>query len=136
MTIKAISWQETLPIRHMVLWPDKPESFCQVDGDEQALHYGLYCNDQLVCVASVFIENNRARLRKFATLESHQRQGLGSQMIAHILSELQAQNIGYFWCDARISAVAFYQRFGLEKLSERFYKADIGYYQMGMAIKG
>jgi len=134
MVIKSIQWQEALPIRHQVLWPDKTPSFCQVQGDETAAHYGAYCDDELVSVASVYIDDNRARLRKFATLSEYQGQGIGSRVITHLLTELKAANIEYFWCDARRSAVGFYQKFGLEAQGDEFFKSGIPYFKMEVRV--
>ena len=65
MEIKQLSATEVLPVRHQVLWPDKPMSFCMVPDDEQATHYGAFIGEQLVCVASIYIQGHEARLRKF-----------------------------------------------------------------------
>ena len=134
MNIKAIQWQQALPIRHQVLWPDKPESFCKIDGDEAASHYGTYIDDELVSVASIYIDGRSARLRKFATLPIHQGKGIGSKVISHIVSDLQKTGIERFWCDARTSAVGFYQRFGLEQQGEEFLKSGIPYFKMEVKL--
>jgi hypothetical protein len=42
MDIRLIALAEALPIRHCVLWPDKPLLFCKVDGDDTASHYGVF----------------------------------------------------------------------------------------------
>ena len=130
MKIQTIHWEEALPIRHLVLWPNKPASFCKVDGDETASHYGAYIDGELVSVASIYIEGRSARLRKFATLASFQGKGIGSKIIHHLVRELKASEIDYFWCDARKSAVGFYRKFGLEKQGEEFTKSGIPYFKM------
>ncbi|PTY36469.1 GNAT family N-acetyltransferase [Saccharospirillum sp. MSK14-1] len=130
--IKTVPWQQTLAIRHQVLWPDKPEAFCRVEGDDTAWHLGAFIDDQLVSVASVYFEVNVARLRKFATLAAYQKQGIGSAVLQRILDELPSRSVNYFWCDARESALGFYQRFGMKPEGERFYKGDIAYVRMGL----
>tara|TARA_R110001583_G_scaffold26571_2_gene95710 strand:+ start:12311 stop:12718 length:408 start_codon:yes stop_codon:yes gene_type:complete len=130
MQIKTIHWQETLPIRHQVLWPSKPVEFCKVEGDEIASHYGAYIEETLACVASIYIDGSTARLRKFATLEHFQAKGIGSKMLLYILRELAENGIEYFWCDARKSALGFYQQFGLERQGEAFEKSGVLYYKM------
>ncbi|MCG9544072.1 GNAT family N-acetyltransferase [Vibrio sp. Isolate33] len=132
MDITKISAAEVLPIRHQVLWPSKPMSFCAVEGDEHALHYGAYIDEQLVCVASVYVQGKQARLRKFATLLEYQGQGVGSKVIAHAIKDLQAFNVSYFWCDARTSALGFYQRFGMAVEGSEFEKSGISYYKMAV----
>ncbi|WP_114765060.1 GNAT family N-acetyltransferase [Vibrio rhodolitus] len=134
MEIKHIPLESALPIRHAVLWPSKPPTFCQVDGDETALHYGAFVDDKLVSVASIYLTGNKARLRKFATLPDYQGQGIGTQMIEHILSQLALTEIEYFWCDARASALGFYRKFGLMQEGEEFYKSEIAYYKVSLHI--
>ena len=130
MEISAIPWQQTIPLRHRVLWPMKPQEFCHVDGDQDAMHFGAFVQDELVCVASVFIESNKARLRKFATLAEFQNQGIGSQMLTKIIESLKTTSADVFWCDARESAVGFYQRFGMNAFGDVFYKENVAYYKM------
>jgi GNAT superfamily N-acetyltransferase len=134
MQIKTIHWQETLPIRHQVLWRSKPVEFCKVEGDEVASHYGAYIGETLACVASIYIDGSTARLRKFATLEHFQGKGIGSKIFLHILRELAESGINYFWCDARKSALSFYQKFGLEKQDGEFEKSGVLYCKMALVI--
>ncbi|PWQ97895.1 GNAT family N-acetyltransferase [Leucothrix arctica] len=134
MKIETIQWQDALLIRHQVLWPSKPPSFCQVQGDETANHYGAFIKGELVCVASVYIDGRSARLRKFATLPECQGKGIGSQVIAHIMETLRDECVERFWCDARTSAVSFYQRFGLEQQGEEFLKSGVPYFKMEISV--
>lgn len=134
MRIRAIKWEETLPIRHKVLWPNKPESFCRVDGDELANHYGVYIEEKLVSVASIYIEDKVARLRKFATLVEFQNAGLGTKLITHIINVLKSAGIEYFWCDARTTAVGFYQKFNMVQQGDEFTKSGILYIKMKIKL--
>ena len=130
MEIRSIKWQDTLIIRHKVLWPDKPMSFCHVDGDAQAQHFGVFLDERLVCVASIYKDNREARLRKFATLACYQGQGIGTKLIKHIIEQLKSDGIKRFWCDARVSAQGFYEALGLEKYNDEFNKSGIAYCKM------
>jgi predicted GNAT family N-acyltransferase len=134
MDIRVITLDEALPIRHRVLWPDKPLSFCKVDGDDVASHYGVYLNNTLVSVASIYVEGRVARLRKFATLENFQGRGAGTQLISYIVAELKQAGIEIFWCDARTTAVGFYKNFGMEVQGAEFVKSGIGYYKMEVSF--
>ncbi|MDN2662402.1 GNAT family N-acetyltransferase [Psychromonas sp. 14N.309.X.WAT.B.A12] len=130
MRIIEIDWQQTIAIRHQVLWPDKKPEFCIVEGDEQALHYAVELNGQLICVASIYRDHDCVRLRKFATLVDYQGKGAGSLMLRFIINALKEAGTSYFWFDARESALAFYQGFGFEVEGELFYKSDVAYYKM------
>lgn len=134
MQISRITHNETLAIRQAVLWPQKSVDFCRVEGDESAQHFGAFVEQKLVSVASVFIDGDSARLRKFATLPNYQNQGIGSAMLTHIITELKQSNMQQFWCDARESALGFYQRFGLQVSGTRFYKSDVAYFKMSLVF--
>ena len=132
--IQQVDTQQVLPVRQQVLWPDKPMSFCLVDGDEMASHYGAFVADQLVCVASIYFNGNHARLRKFATVEQYQGQGIGTKVIQHVLDSLKNRDVDYFWCDARTTAIGFYRRFGLQTEGEEFRKSNVGYFKMSLSL--
>ncbi len=132
--IKSIPPQQTLTLRHQVLWPDKDPEYCLLADDAEGLHYGLFYKDDLICVASVFIANNSARLRKFATASDFQGRGFGSQLITFIVSKLEQQKVNFLCCDARETAMSFYRRLGLTPSGKRFYKSDVAYFKMERAI--
>lgn len=134
MDIRALTEEEVLPIRQQVLWPDKPAEFCQVEGDDVAAHFGVFHHDTLVSVASIYQDGRVARLRKFATLPEFQGLGFGSGLIAHIVKTLNNANVEYFWCDARVSAMGFYQQLGMEKRGDEFYKSGVLYVKMAMKL--
>lgn len=135
LRIDEISWQQTMDLRHRILWPEKDIDFCQVDGDEDALHFGGFINEQLISVASIFIDNQTARLRKFATDGEFQGLGIGSAMLNHVIQILKSKEVDFFWCDARVSAMAFYMRLGMKPDGERFDKSGIEYVKMRMPLK-
>ncbi|MFW6362424.1 MAG: GNAT family N-acetyltransferase [Spirochaeta sp.] len=134
MEIRRIQWQDTIELRHRVLWPTRNQTFCHVEGDADAWHFGAFLPEGLVSVASVYPEGETARLRKFATAHEHQRKGIGTQMLTHILSDLRDNGFSQFWCDARESAMSFYERFGMKPEGERFFKEDIPYYKMSVQL--
>lgn len=109
MNIVNLKWDETIPIRHEVLWPNKPASFCKVDGDESARHYGVKVKGNLVCVASVYLDSESARLRKFATLEHFQNQGLGTLLLNHMLEDMMSLNVHRFYL-MRVSQLLIFMR--------------------------
>ncbi len=132
--IKKISWQQTIPLRHKVLWPEKPPEHCYVEDDPQGIHFGAFYHGELVCVASIYLKEDQARLRKFATEPAFQRRGIGTLMLQYIIDELRRQAISYFWCDGRESALDFYKRFNMCSEGQRFYKADVPYFKMVLAL--
>jgi ribosomal protein S18 acetylase RimI-like enzyme len=142
--IRAIPLDDSLlSIRQAVLWPDKALSSLRVEGDENALHFGCFLgrnlseeklDNKLVSVASIYITQHTARLRKFATLANYQHQGIGSTLLSYIVDLIGTKNVSYFWCDARESATLFYEKFGMQKEGDIFYKSMIPYYRMSKDI--
>jgi len=128
--IKKVSVEDILPIRHKVLWPDKPFEFVKVEGDEEGIHFGLYENSILVTIISLFAEGKSLRFRKFATLTEYQNRGLGKLMILKVIDYAQENNFERLWCDARTDALNFYERVGFKKFSEPFFKENIEYYKI------
>ncbi|GGB42628.1 N-acetyltransferase [Oceanisphaera marina] len=132
--IRQIDWQQTIAVRHRVLWPDRPPEFSHIDNDNAGLHFGAFIGPLLVCVASVFINDESARLRKYATLPEYQGQGIGTTVLKSIFAHLKQQAVDYFWCDARESAIGFYRRFGMRVEGERFYKSGEPYMRMSVKL--
>ena len=130
--LRTISADETLPIRHAVLWPDKPVDFSRIEDDAEGWHLGGFLDNKLICVASVFFAGNVARLRKFATDPAYQSKGAGSAVLHHIIRHLERGQTTRFWCDARLSASDYYVRFGMKREGEVFYKEDIPYVKMAL----
>lgn len=134
MEIRVINGEEALPVRQSAMWPDKPLEFVKIPGDEQALHWGLFHEGQLVSVVSVFIENGEAQFRKFATLKSFQGRGLGSSLLKFMLEDLREKNISKVWCNARTHKVLFYERLGMQSVSQAFVKNGMSYIRMELNI--
>jgi len=59
--IKQITSSETLPIRHKVMWPDKPIEYVKLPNDENARHFGLFVNGEITSIISLFVENNEGQ---------------------------------------------------------------------------
>ena len=74
-------------------------------------------------------QQGRFRLRKFATLTTFQGQGIGTKMLAFILTELRNSGASSLWCDARESALPFYKRFDFQTMGKRFIKRGRPYYK-------
>ncbi|MGB0942345.1 MAG: GNAT family N-acetyltransferase [Marinomonas sp.] len=138
MIIQAITWQECLPIRQQVLWPNLPEIFCQTEEDKDAKHYGVYIDNQLVSVASLYSKTIndicRVRLRRFATIQSHRGKGIGKKLLSHIIQDLTSLGVDYFWCDARKDNQQYYKELGFNIIGQAFYKMDIEYYKFELKL--
>ena len=101
-----------------------------VEGDEGALHFGVFIDAALICTASLFADGSDIRLRKFATDPAFQGQGHGSAILEHLIQYARKHGFQRFWLDARQSAVPFYQRFKLQIDGDVFLKRDAPYVRM------
>ena len=118
MKIKEIEASETWPLRHKVMWPNKPLDFVVLPNDEEGLHFGLFEKEMLVSVISLFIESQDGQFRKFATDNYYQGKGFGTKLLNHLISEAKKRNIKNLRCNARMTAIEFYQRFGMNVASD------------------
>jgi GNAT superfamily N-acetyltransferase len=122
MVIECISADLTRSIRHQVLWQHKPSlDVCVLDTDNviDAFHLGVRFESELISVGSFFpqthhhfYQDNVYRLRAMATLPNFHGRGSGRALIEFALQLLRERNANLLWCDARLSAVGFYQRLG------------------------
>lgn len=132
ITIKQITSRETFPVRHPVLRPGKPVEACIFDGDDDAdtVHFGIYENNELAGVCSVFNaihpgldELRQLQLRGMAVLPNHQKKGFGERLIAAAEDYALGRGAEILWFNAREIAVKFYERNG--------YKIENGPFPIG-----
>ena len=75
LKITSISASDTWEIRHKVMWPNESIDFIKLPADKSGLHFGLWIDSQLISVISLFIKEDTAQFRKFATLVEYQGKG-------------------------------------------------------------
>ena len=130
LEIKEIKPSETLDLRHRILSPNKSVDSIILTEDDVGQHFGLFKDAQLISVISLFIENDMAQFRKFATETFEQYKGYGSILLNYIIEESVKNNVKNLWCNARLTALGFYEKFGFEVVSEKWIKNDIEYVKM------
>ncbi|RYY98580.1 MAG: GNAT family N-acetyltransferase [Chitinophagaceae bacterium] len=114
----AAAW----PLRHRVMYPGLDFESIKLPDDDAARHLGLYEDDMLVSVLSLFLRGDALQFRKFATLQDQQGKGYGTKLLAHVLREAEAAGLRRVWCNARRNAAPFYKRFGFRETAETFFK--------------
>ena len=133
--IKTIQAIDTYPIRQAILRKGKPIETCVFEGDHNlnTLHFGLFKDEELVGVLSVFAnsnaqftQTNQFQLRGMAVLEIHQNKGYGKKLIQFIENYLVLNSETLLWFNARINAVAFYEKLGYTGTGEVFVIDEIG----------
>lgn len=125
--IVQITSEETLSIRHKVMWPNKPIDYVQLPNDAEGRHFGYFKNDELISVISLFVENNEAQFRKFATLKEYQGKGFGSELLNELMLISEKEQLSKIWCNARINKIDYYSKFGMIETNDQFIKGEIGY---------
>lgn len=125
--IKQITTAQALPIRHKVMWPNKPIAYVELPNDEKAKHFGLFVNGEITSIISLFEENNEVQFRKFATLVEFQGLGYGTILLKGIIDLIQKNGVKKVWCNARVEKLNFYKRFNLQPTAEKFERGGIEY---------
>ncbi|SMC60297.1 GNAT family N-acetyltransferase [Pedobacter africanus] len=110
--IQQISFDLTWRIRHEVMYPNLPFDSIKLDNDKEGTHFGLYIDNKLTAVVSLFHKNDSYQFRKFATIVAAQGKGFGTQLLEHIISYVKNAGGKKLWCNARVSATGFYSKFG------------------------
>lgn len=134
-TIQAITTQETLGLRKSVLKPFLSEADCINPGDElpTTFHYGLFCGQRLLSVATFIKEDHpdfpaklSYRLRGMATDSNYHGQGFGKGLLSHSIEQLEKKGCDFLWFNARLKAFPFYERLGCQYHGPQFELKDIG----------
>lgn len=133
--IKEIEASETWPLRQKVMWPSKPLEFVVLLNDDEGLHFGLYEKETLVSVISLFINGNEGQFRKLATDDYFQGRGYGTKLLNHLISEAKKKNLKSLKCNARMTAIEFYQRFGMKVASDIIRKNGKDYIIMELDLE-
>jgi len=132
--IEQIRHDLTWRIRHEAMYPDEPYDTIKLKDDPNGIHFGLFANDQLVTVISIFEEGSVYQFRKFATLPAAQGKGYGSRMLQHIIAYVSSMGATKLWCNARTSASPFYLKFGFSETDQRFSKLGLEFVIMQLQL--
>lgn len=127
LAFKTIAPEDTIDLRHRVMWPDAPRSSVILVQDSSALHIGAFSEDSLIAVASFFPDGKSVRLRKLAVEIRYQGKGVASRLLDFATLQLQRQGYEEIWCDARVSALGFYRNNGFKPDDRIFQKSGLEY---------
>lgn len=131
LEVRRAEPHEVLDVRHAVLRPGRPRETAVFDGDAKPTtrHWVAVQADRVVGVASVMAathpaldETFRWQLRGMAVLPDLQGAGVGRALVQAIEAEVD----GPLWCNARTSAIPFYERCGWTPVGEPFDIEPIG----------
>jgi len=116
--IEQIRPDLTWRIRHEVMYPDLPFDIIKLANDDDGIHFGLFAGNKLTSVVSLFNQGNIYQFRKFATLVESQGKGYGSLLLNHIINYVKTYGAMKLWCNARVSAIPFYNKFGFTQTNK------------------
>lgn len=137
--VKFIPVDLTLDLRSRILRNGKPLVECSFPTDqvEGIFHLAFYVDDTIATIASFFPNNYKDnkelgyQLRGMATDLQYAGKGYGKQLIEFAVKYIKNTNAQYIWCNARSSAVKFYQKLGFQLVSDEFEIAGVGpHYEM------
>jgi GNAT superfamily N-acetyltransferase len=132
--IEQIRFDLTWRIRHEVMYPDLPYDTIKLDNDEEGTHFGLFVHNRLTAVVSVFNKDKIYQFRKFATIESAQGKGYGSLLLNYIINYMKDMGAEKIWCNARVSAAGFYNKFGFTQTDQRTVSNGIDFVIMELQL--
>lgn len=134
ITIKPISPEGTWELRWTVMWPDKDIAYVKLQDDDQGIHYGLFEDELLVSVVSLFIKGKEGQFRKFATLQEMQGKGYGTKLLGYVMEDAKSRGVQYLWCNARKNKICFYKKFGLAVEDEKCMQTGVEYAVMSKIL--
>lgn len=102
----------TWRIRHQVMYPELDFNAVILPNDDDGVHFGLFAENTLISVVSLFKKGSSMQFRKFATLVEYQNKGYGSKLLEYLTEYSKNDTCNHIWCNARRNASAFYAKFG------------------------
>lgn len=127
ITCRRVAVEEILPLRHRILRAGLPPETARFEGDRDATtrHYAAVAGDEPVCCLSLMQSDWEGRpawqLRGMATDTHMQGRGVGRRLLEMAVAETGRDDPDrIFWCNARTSAIGFYEKHGWQVRSEPF----------------
>ncbi|HVT78649.1 MAG TPA: GNAT family N-acetyltransferase [Acidimicrobiales bacterium] len=133
--VREISALDAHPLRRDVLrrGVGTPNVHYPQDDDVRSFHLGVFAEQVLVAVASFTPAPTPHRpgadawqLRGMAVADAQQRRGVGAALIADAKTRVAAAGATVLWCNARDTALGFYERLGFTVYGDGFATADTG----------
>lgn len=130
--IDAVSAAAVRPLRQALLRPTQAAEALIYGGDDadDSLHVAGFVGAEMVGIASVSREAYEGapayRLRGMGTVPTVRGLGYGRLLLDRCVAFVASQGAPTLWCNARCSAVGFYEKMGFETRGPEFELPDIG----------
>lgn len=124
----ATETQALRDLRMRVLYPGRSPERADYPGDAQAVHIGAFTDTgELAGCASLFHqEGGMIQLRGMATSDAVRGTGAGLAIVRFAENYARKQGAARLWCNARATAVGFYERCSWTTEGDEFDVAGIG----------
>jgi predicted GNAT family N-acyltransferase len=111
--------------RRVLLVPPRP---LVLDGDDAAetFHLAVRDGDEIIAVATFVPTPHGVQLRGMAVDPGRQGTGAGRLLLDAAVERLRAAGTSRMWCNARDTAVPFYERLGFTVTGPGFHHAESG----------
>lgn len=127
MQIEQIRPELTWRLRKTVLYPAQSLYEMEMEEDNHGYHFGVFEDNDLIAVVSLFQNGQDFQFRKFAVTEGYQGKGVGGKLLQYITNFAINEGGTRLWCNARISAIGFYLKAGFIQTGQLFSKNGFDY---------
>jgi GNAT superfamily N-acetyltransferase len=133
--VKKIRAEETYHLRQSILRPMQSMNEMNYEGDHDpgTIHLGAFVEDELIGIVSLFnhpmpesTDKNQWRFRNMAVKKEYQNNGIGKILFKYCIDEAKAAGAATLWCNARTPVEKFYEKNGMERVSDEFIIEPIG----------
>lgn len=132
--IEQIRPELTWRMRQKVLYPAQKLYQMEMEEDNNGYHFGAFLDNELVGVVSLFQNGDDFQFRKFAVDETVQGKGIGKTMLKHLIDFVIEGGGKRLWCNARVTAIGFYLKFGFAHTGQLFSKNGFDYEILEMKL--
>ncbi|HVS93385.1 MAG TPA: GNAT family N-acetyltransferase [Mucilaginibacter sp.] len=127
ISIEQIRPELTWYLRQKVLYPTQKLYEMEMDEDQNGIHFGVFTDNKLVAVVSLFDHGGDFQFRKLAVDPDYQGKGIGNTLLTYITNFSKNEGGHRIWCNARDSAYGFYLKAGFAHVDKPFSKNGFNY---------
>lgn len=136
--VREVPRDDLLDLRHRVLRPGKPRASAYFPGDDEprTRHFAALLDGRVVgCASFMWSELDGApawQLRAMASDPDVKGHGIGRALLESAADTVtESSGVARYWCNARVSALGFYEKLGWVASGDEFDIPEIGpHYKM------
>ena len=125
--IEQIRPELTWRLRQEILYPESGLNEMAMEEDNHGYHFAAFKDNKIVGVVSLFQKNTDFQFRKFAIAADVQGTGIGKIMLQYLTDFAVTGGATRIWCNARDTAVAFYEKYGFVSTGKLFTRGGFNY---------